>query len=74
MELNDKGALEELSKILLKEDFNLIVEFPPDSLVPTIPSRLNYIHWIEDIINLIYGEQSSYKDKSIHGIDIGKYK
>ncbi|OON14566.1 hypothetical protein X801_09641, partial [Opisthorchis viverrini] len=42
--------LSALSKALLLEDFNLNVEFPLDRLVPTVPLRLNYILWLEDVI------------------------
>ncbi|KAK6191421.1 hypothetical protein SNE40_003115 [Patella caerulea] len=52
-----------LTQTLLKEDFDLNVELPDDRLTPTLSSRLNYIHWIEDI----FGD--SYKE--LRGIDIG---
>lgn len=56
-------ALRALTTVLLKEDFSLDVDLPIDRLIPTIPLRLNYIHWIEDIL----GEKSG----TISGVDIG---
>lgn len=53
-----------LSKTLLKRDFNLEVHFPQDSLIPTIPLRLNYILFIEDLLDVA-------KSTNIKGIDIG---
>lgn len=55
-----------LTKVLLKEDFDLTIDIPSDSLVPTVPLRLNYILWIEDIM-------STMKIENPKGIDIGKY-
>lgn len=41
------------------------IEIPPDKLLPTLPLRLNYILWIEDLL-----KHSDIKDEII-GIDIG---
>lgn len=49
----------------MKKDFDLDVTLPEGFLVPTVPLRLNYILWIEDIVNLIP------TSNTIHGIDIG---
>ena len=71
--INEKGhvrldfkkpeSLQALTWALLKEDFGLDVEMPLDRLIPTIPLRLNYILWLEDVF-----ENSK---SSLKGIDIG---
>lgn len=40
-----------------------------ERLIPTVPLRLNYIHWVEDLI----GHQGSDKSTLRRGIDIGIY-
>ena len=65
LDFKEPSALRALTKTLLKHDFELDVDLPSDRLVPTIPLRLNYIHWIEDILDSTEGE--------IRGIDIGKH-
>lgn len=56
-----------LTEVLLKHDFNLDVKIPPNKLVPTLPLRLNYILWIEDLIN-----HASFDGmEGMLGIDIG---
>ena len=39
---------------------------PLNRLIPTIPLRLNYILWLEDIL-----ESLKKTDEPVHGIDIG---
>ena len=62
----DHGAVWALTKCLLQRDFKLNVEIIPGHLVPTLPLRLNYLLWIEDLLVL-------YKPKTVLGIDIGKF-
>ncbi|KAI0223053.1 RNA N6-adenosine-methyltransferase mettl16 [Lamellibrachia satsuma] len=52
-----------LSWALLKEDFGLDVEMPLNRLIPTVPLRLNYILWIEDLL--------AQRRDGVKGIDIG---
>lgn len=66
LDFRDLKSLRALSCILLKEDFGLDVEIPLNKLIPTIPLRLNYILWIEDLLALI-GKTSN----DIIGLDIG---
>ena len=64
LDFKDPEALRVLTIALLKNDFDLIVSLPVDRLIPTVPQRLNYILWLEDIF-----EQA----KDLKGIDIGMY-
>lgn len=49
IDFKNPAHLVALTKALLHSDFALNVELPIDRLVPTIPLRLNYLLWIEDI-------------------------
>lgn len=66
MQINfkDEQQLRALTRCLLKKDFQLDIELPPLQLVPTIPLRLNYIHWIEDLM-------STFGIAKAVGVDIG---
>lgn len=64
-DFRDPEALRALSHTLLLRDFHLDVCMPPNKLVPTIPLRLNYILWIEDLLSFIG------RSGQIEGIDIG---
>lgn len=54
-----------LATVLLKEHFDLDVCLPPDSLVPRVPQRLNYILWVEDLL------KANGIEADVVGIDIG---
>lgn len=66
IDFEDENALRILTKCLLKRDFNLTVNIPPKQLVPTLPLRLNYILWIEDMVK-------TFQFENVIGLDIGKY-
>eukprot|EP00041_Stephanoeca_diplocostata_P013419 m.235084 g.235084 ORF g.235084 m.235084 type:complete len:457 (-) comp19331_c0_seq3:1672-3042(-) len=46
------GGVAALTKALLLQDFNLEVSIPDARLAPPIPQKLNYIHWIEDLLSI----------------------
>lgn len=64
-DFKNNKALRALSSTLLKKDFNLDVEIPLNKLIPTVPLRLNYILWLEDLLTLCKNSDQ------ITGIDIG---
>ena len=61
----DPKATLALARALLQRDFDLKLFMPENDsrLVPTVPQKLNYIHWIEDLV----GER-----ENVSGIDIGE--
>uniref|UniRef100_T1ITX6 U6 small nuclear RNA (adenine-(43)-N(6))-methyltransferase n=1 Tax=Strigamia maritima TaxID=126957 RepID=T1ITX6_STRMM len=67
IDFKNPEALRLYTQALLKKDFGLIVDLPTDRLVPTLTLRLNYILWIEDLLNLLMTKDN----KQVKGIDIG---
>lgn len=63
MNFKEPEAVRALTCTLLKEDFGLTIQIPLERLIPTVPLRLNYIHWVEDLID---GQKQPRR-----GIDIG---
>lgn len=45
-------ATKELTAALLKVDFGVTWDLPPGQLVPPVPNRANYIHWVADLLTL----------------------
>ena len=51
LDFSEPAALRELTCAVLEKDFGLKVEIPLDMLIPAVPQRLNYVHWIEDLLS-----------------------
>lgn len=65
IDFKNPECVRSLSKCCLHKDFNLDIELPPLKLLPTIPLRLNYLLWIEDLL------QHARISEPIVGVDIG---
>lgn len=65
IDFNNPECVRLLSKCCLQKDFSLDIELPPQKLLPTIPLRLNYLLWIEDLLN------HAAITKQVNGVDIG---
>jgi len=71
LDFSQPAALRELACALLEKDFGIKLEIPLDKLIPTVPLRLNYVHWVEDLLGCANGDGSVSKGTSVIGIDIG---
>ena len=58
--------MRQLALSCLHRDFDLRVELPPNKLIPTIPLRLNYILFIEDLLKYF-----NINVNEVIGVDIG---
>ncbi|GLI60539.1 hypothetical protein VaNZ11_002686 [Volvox africanus] len=61
-------ATRALTAVLLQHDFGLKWYLPDGQLVPPVPNRANYIHWISDLLDL---SQPALPNGCIRGLDIG---
>ena len=52
IDFKDSHSVRALNKFLLLSEFGISVEFPSDRLCPPIPNRLNYLHWLSEILVL----------------------
>ena len=48
-----------LAICLFDKDYNLQIQLPSDRLAPTLPSRINYILWVEDLLNCLSNVESN---------------
>lgn len=69
LNFKDPEALRALTCALLESDFGLKLSIPLDRLIPTVPLRLNYILWIEDLLACLPDTQGH---AIVRGFDIGK--
>ncbi|XXG95137.1 hypothetical protein Hte_001397 [Hypoxylon texense] len=73
LDFADPAAVLQLTKTLLRLDFGLRVDLPPDRLCPPVPNRHNYILWLKDLLD---SSAPSYRgayepDRAVVGLDVG---
>lgn len=73
LDFSNPESVQQLTKSLLKRDFGLTIELPPDRLCPPVPNRINYVLWVQ---NLLDSTSDSYSDRydpgrEVIGLDIG---
>ncbi|CAG7960005.1 unnamed protein product [Penicillium salamii] len=73
LDFTDPAAVRQLTTTLLQQDFQLKVKIPEDRLCPPVPNRLNYIIWIQDLIDsTTEGSNEGYdREREVVGLDIG---
>jgi 23S rRNA (adenine1618-N6)-methyltransferase len=75
LDWQDPAALLALTRVLLQHDFGLEFTMPLNHLCPPVPQRLNYVHWIAELIGEPVQVHSPLTDdkrarKDIRGIDV----
>ncbi|KAJ5522675.1 hypothetical protein N7513_013248 [Penicillium frequentans] len=73
VDFNDPATVRQLTISLLKRDFGLEVKLPRDRLCPPVPNRLNYILWVQGLLDSTEGTvQRGYNpNREVLGLDIG---
>ncbi|KAF7326028.1 S-adenosyl-L-methionine-dependent methyltransferase [Mycena kentingensis (nom. inval.)] len=64
IDFKNEESQRRLTEAFLCRDFQLAVELPPNRLCPPVPNRLNYILWLEDVLEGIPVD-------AVRGLDIG---
>lgn len=62
----DAEAMRALTEVLLERDFGVKMKCHPDRLCPPLPNRLNYVYWLDDLL-----EHWNRDKKRIHVLDVG---
>jgi len=51
LDFSDPESVRQLTKALLRRDFNLSLQLPEDRLCPPVPNRFNYVLWVQDLLD-----------------------
>ncbi|OQD65770.1 hypothetical protein PENPOL_c005G06413 [Penicillium polonicum] len=73
LDFTDPAAVRQLTTTLLQQDFHLKVEIPEDRLCPPVPIRLNYVLWLQGLLDSTAGglHEGYDRDRDVIGLDIG---
>ncbi|TVY75657.1 U6 small nuclear RNA (adenine-(43)-N(6))-methyltransferase [Lachnellula suecica] len=73
LDFSNPESVQQLTKSLLKRDFGLKISLPPDRLCPPIPNRLNYLLWIQALLDTTSDGYTDVYDpeREVLGLDIG---
>ncbi|EGO58579.1 hypothetical protein NEUTE1DRAFT_144835 [Neurospora tetrasperma FGSC 2508] len=79
LDFNDPAAVMQLTKTLLRIDYGLKIDLPPDRLCPPVPNRHNYILWLTSLLSSSSyhphfsssPDQKNIDSRPIIGLDIG---
>ncbi len=70
LDFTDASATRALTAALLRDDFAVAWWLPDGHLCPTLTSRCNYIHWLEDLLALS-PPPGCADGAGIRGVDVG---
>ncbi|CAK7567095.1 MAG: hypothetical protein SEPTF4163_005056 [Sporothrix epigloea] len=68
IDFHNPGAVRQLTRSLLRRDFRLSIDLPPDRLCPPVPNRLSYVVWVTELVGTTLGSETS---RQVIGLDIG---
>ena len=70
IDFSDPKAVKELNRALLFAHYNIkLWEFPDENLCPPIPGRVDYIHYLADL--LVEESKIEKKNSKLKGLDVG---
>jgi 23S rRNA A1618 N6-methylase RlmF len=64
-------VIRQLTKSVLKRDFDLKLELPDDRLCPPVPVRYHYVRWLQELMDSTSDSNPENVSKdSIRGLDM----
>lgn len=66
----EPAAVRAITSALLREDFGIEATLPLNRLCPTLPNRVNYLLWVEDLVHALHPHDCANATEA-RGIDLG---
>lgn len=71
LDFADPESSRVLAQAVFSTEYGLQVELPRGHLIPTIPNRVDYLLWIEDLLRYAREAGMPPEDSGVKGIDVG---